>query len=89
MGGELELDDTPGGGTTAIVTLKAVRVVTRVLVVDDEPQILRALVTNLQARGYDVDAAGTGEIALAARGPAPARSRRARPRPPRHHAAST
>ena len=37
---------------------------TRVLVVDDEPQILRALVTNLQARGYDVDAAGTGEIAL-------------------------
>jgi two-component system KDP operon response regulator KdpE len=38
--------------------------VTRVLVVDDEPQILRALVTNLRARGYDVDAAGTGEIAL-------------------------
>jgi two-component system KDP operon response regulator KdpE len=37
---------------------------TRVLVVDDEPQILRALVTNLRARGYDVDAAGTGEIAL-------------------------
>ena len=36
----------------------------RVLVVDDEPQILRALVTNLRARGYDVDAAGTGEIAL-------------------------
>jgi two-component system KDP operon response regulator KdpE len=32
--------------------------------VDDEPQILRALVTNLHARGYDVDAAGTGEIAL-------------------------
>jgi two-component system KDP operon response regulator KdpE len=38
--------------------------VTRVLVVDDEPQILRALVTNLRARAYDVDAAGTGEIAL-------------------------
>lgn len=37
---------------------------TRVLVVDDEPQIVRALVTNLRARGYDVDAAGTGEIAL-------------------------
>jgi two-component system, OmpR family, KDP operon response regulator KdpE len=37
---------------------------TRVLVVDDEPQILRALVTNLRARGYDVDAAGTGAIAL-------------------------
>jgi two-component system KDP operon response regulator KdpE len=38
--------------------------VTRILVVDDEPQILRALVTNLRARGYEVDAAGTGEIAL-------------------------
>jgi two-component system KDP operon response regulator KdpE len=36
----------------------------RVLVVDDEPQIIRALVTNLRARGYDVDAAGTGEEAL-------------------------
>jgi two-component system KDP operon response regulator KdpE len=37
---------------------------TRVLVVDDEPQLLRALITNLRARGYDVDAAATGEIAL-------------------------
>jgi two-component system KDP operon response regulator KdpE len=37
----------------------------RVLVVDDEPQILRALGTNLTARGYDVDLAGTGEQALA------------------------
>jgi len=38
--------------------------VTRVLVVDDEPQIRRALVTNLRARGYEVDQAGTGEQAL-------------------------
>ena len=37
---------------------------TRVLVVDDEPQILRALSTNLKARGYDVDLAPTGEDAL-------------------------
>lgn len=36
----------------------------RVLVVDDEPQIRRALATNLRARGYDVDLAGTGEQAL-------------------------
>lgn len=36
----------------------------RVLVVDDEPQILRALTTNLRARGYLVDATGTGEEAL-------------------------
>jgi two-component system, OmpR family, KDP operon response regulator KdpE len=36
----------------------------RILVVDDEPQILRALGTNLKARGYDVDLAATGEKAL-------------------------
>ena len=33
---------------------------TRVLVVDDEPQILRALRINLHARQYDVVTAGTG-----------------------------
>jgi len=38
--------------------------VTRVLVVDDEPQIRRALGVNLQARGYDVDLAPDGERAL-------------------------
>ncbi len=37
---------------------------TRVLVVDDEPQILRGLGTNLRARGYDVDTAPDGERAL-------------------------
>ncbi|MGZ4689979.1 MAG: response regulator [Acidimicrobiia bacterium] len=36
----------------------------RVLVVDDEPQIRRALGINLRARGYEVDLAETGEIAL-------------------------
>jgi len=39
--------------------------VTRVLVVDDEPQILRTLATNLGARGYEVQTAATGEDALA------------------------
>jgi two-component system KDP operon response regulator KdpE len=38
--------------------------VTRVLVVDDEPQILRALAINLRARGYDVTTAGSGADAL-------------------------
>jgi two-component system KDP operon response regulator KdpE len=38
--------------------------VTRALVVDDEPQILRALAINLTARGYEVDIAATGEKAL-------------------------
>jgi len=39
---------------------------TRVLVVDDEPQILRALRINLHARQYDVVTAGTGRGALEA-----------------------
>jgi two-component system KDP operon response regulator KdpE len=39
---------------------------TRILVVDDEPQILRALRTSLRAAGYEVDTADTGEMALAA-----------------------
>ncbi|TDD78993.1 response regulator [Actinomadura rubrisoli] len=37
---------------------------TRVLVVDDEPQLVRALRINLRARGYEVDAAGDGRGAL-------------------------
>ena len=37
---------------------------TRVLVVDDEPQIVRALVINLKARKYEVDAAPDGRTAL-------------------------
>jgi len=36
----------------------------RVLVVDDEAPILRALTANLRARGYESDAAATGEEAL-------------------------
>lgn len=36
----------------------------RVLVVDDEPQIVRALVINLKARKYEVDAAPDGATAL-------------------------
>jgi two-component system KDP operon response regulator KdpE len=42
--------------------------VTRVLVVDDEPQIRKALRLNLVARGYDVELAATGEEALVAAG---------------------
>jgi two-component system KDP operon response regulator KdpE len=37
---------------------------TRVLVVDDEPQILRALQTSLRGAGYEVETAATGEQAL-------------------------
>jgi two-component system KDP operon response regulator KdpE len=39
---------------------------TRVLIVDDEPQILRAMRINLRARGYEVVVADTGAGALAA-----------------------
>ena len=38
---------------------------TSILVVDDEPQILRGLRTNLRARGYEVFTAPDGETALA------------------------
>jgi two-component system KDP operon response regulator KdpE len=38
---------------------------TRILVVDDEPQIRKALSVNLTARGYEVDLAESGEEALA------------------------
>ena len=36
----------------------------RILIVDDEPQILSALETTLRGAGYDVDTATTGEDAL-------------------------
>ena len=73
MGGELALEDTPGGGTTAVVSLpqaagrdeRGHAGVTRVLVVDDEAPMLRTLSANLRARGFDVDLAPTGEKALA------------------------
>jgi two-component system KDP operon response regulator KdpE len=38
----------------------------RVLVVDDEPQIRRTLAINLRARGFQVDLAASGEEALKA-----------------------
>ncbi len=38
----------------------------RVLIVDDEPQLLRALSIDLRGRHYEVDTATTGSIALAA-----------------------
>ena len=52
----------------------------RVLVVDDEPQILRALGTTLRGAGYTVDTAATAEAALDARRRAAARGGDPRPR---------
>ena len=64
MGGSIELEDTPGGGLTVVLRLAEAGAMTRILVVEDEPQMLRALSANLRARGYDVDLAGSGEAAL-------------------------
>ena len=47
---------SPTGGTPQTPT--------RVLVIDDEPQIVRALVINLKARKYEVDSAHDGATAL-------------------------
>jgi two-component system KDP operon response regulator KdpE len=44
---------------------------TRVLVVDDEPGLRRAMAINLKARGYDVTLAADGAAALAAAASAP------------------
>ncbi len=68
MHGTLEFDDTPGGGLTVIIALPIAAskraVVTRILVVDDEPQIRRALSLHLGARGYEIFEADTGERAI-------------------------
>jgi two-component system KDP operon response regulator KdpE len=53
--GPLDRGTAPGGGRMA-----------RVLIVDDEPQILRALRINLTARQYDVVTAADGSQALRA-----------------------
>jgi len=45
--------------------------VTRVLVVDDEPQIVRALQINLKARSYEVHVAASGQAALRVAGQYP------------------
>ena len=60
---------TPGGGLTMQLLLRgrftgSGRQMTRILLVDDEPALVRALTINLRARGYDVHAAGTGTAAL-------------------------
>ena len=52
----------------------------RILVVDDEPQFLRALGTNLRGAGYDVETADTAAEALVAAAAASAGRRDPRPR---------
>ena len=65
----------PGGGLTMVVRLRGGGM-TRILVVDDEPQILRALGDEPAARGYEVDLRRHGEAALDARRAQASRPRR-------------
>ena len=55
-----------GSSRSRVSGLAAFWVMTRVLVVDDEPSILRALRINLSAREYDVSTAVDGTTGLAA-----------------------
>jgi PAS domain S-box-containing protein len=81
-GGQAEIYSEPGEGTTITILLpsheaagepasaaapgpRASRAAT-ILVVDDEPALLRLTATNLRDAGYDVIAAGGGEAALEA-----------------------
>ncbi len=65
MGGTLTPSRTPGGGLTMTVTL-GVWPMPRLLIVEDEPALRRALTINLAARHYEVEATGTGAAALRA-----------------------
>ena len=55
----------------------------RILVVDDEPQILRALGTTLRGAGFDVDTADTAAGGARGGGGASTRGGDPRPRAPR------
>ena len=73
----IEVEDTPGGGLTMIVTVPVAVAIgrrgcragrrgemIRVLVVDDDRPLARALAINLKAHGYDVTVAHDGRAAL-------------------------
>ena len=84
-GGRIWIEGAPGGGTAVVFEIPdrgGRDRVSLVLVVDDEPQIRRALRTSLEAHGWEVATVGTGEEGVrgrrgavtgpAAAGPGPA-----------------
>ena len=73
-GGRMWLESREGQGASFVIALPLVELPAasprdpRILVVDDEPQFLRALQTNLRGAGYDVVTASTAEEALSSAG---------------------
>ncbi len=76
VGARLEAEDTPGGGLTMVMSIPLARTdtppapaivgtrMTRVLLVDDDVPLGRALGINMRARGLDVEIVTTGKGAL-------------------------
>ena len=75
MGGTLTPEDTPGGGLTMVIALPVAaptptadvsrEQLVKILIADDDPQLVRALRITLAAHGYEVVAAPDGAAAIA------------------------